>query len=105
MIYKGIRLGLGRCEVIVDGQVLDPCFHLRNHSPDGFEFGYGGSGPAQLALAILFNEYKDENFATKYYQRFKWEFVAKLKEDAWTITSNQIRHIMKVIMHKSSDGL
>ncbi|HMF28341.1 MAG TPA: DUF6166 domain-containing protein, partial [Candidatus Cybelea sp.] len=26
---------------------------LYNHSPDGFEIGYGGSGPAQLALAIL----------------------------------------------------
>jgi hypothetical protein len=26
---------------------------IRNHSPSGFEFGYNGSGPAQLALAIL----------------------------------------------------
>ena len=26
---------------------------LQNHSPDGFEWGYGGSGPSQLALAIL----------------------------------------------------
>jgi len=26
---------------------------LFNHSPTGFEWGYGGSGPAQLALAIL----------------------------------------------------
>jgi uncharacterized protein DUF6166 len=26
---------------------------VRNHSPDGFEWGYGGSGPAQLALAML----------------------------------------------------
>jgi len=24
-----------------------------NHSPDGFEMGYGGSGPAQSGLAIL----------------------------------------------------
>jgi hypothetical protein len=26
---------------------------VRSHSPSGFEWGYGGSGPAQLALAIL----------------------------------------------------
>src|SRR5262249_40617485 len=26
---------------------------IRNHSPTGFEWGYGGSGPAQLALAII----------------------------------------------------
>ena len=25
----------------------------RIHSPDGFAWGYGGSGPSQLALAIL----------------------------------------------------
>lgn len=32
---------------------LDPRLDLRNHSPTGFAWGYGGSGPAQLALAIL----------------------------------------------------
>ena len=26
---------------------------LFNHSPTGFEWGYAGSGPVQLALAIL----------------------------------------------------
>jgi hypothetical protein len=26
---------------------------VRNHSPTGIEWGYGGSGPAQLALALL----------------------------------------------------
>lgn len=32
---------------------LDPKLKLVNHSPTGFSWGYGGSGPAQLALAIL----------------------------------------------------
>ena len=27
---------------------LNPRQELRNHSPTGFEWGYGGSGPAQL---------------------------------------------------------
>lgn len=31
----------------------DQSLRFRNHSPDGFEWSYGGSGPAQLALAIL----------------------------------------------------
>ena len=26
---------------------------IRYHSPDGFEFGYGGSGPSDLSLNIL----------------------------------------------------
>jgi hypothetical protein len=33
--------------------VLNDSLNIRNHSPTGFEFGYAGSGPAQLALAIL----------------------------------------------------
>ena len=32
---------------------LNPRYDLRNHSPTGFAWGYLGSGPAQLALAIL----------------------------------------------------
>jgi hypothetical protein len=32
---------------------LNPRNDLCNHSPNGFEWGYEGSGPAQLALAIL----------------------------------------------------
>lgn len=47
-----------------------------NHSPDGFNWGYGGSGPAQLALAICIELY-GENIASKLYQNFKFEFVAK----------------------------
>lgn len=48
---------------------------VANHSPDGFNWGYGGSGPAQLALAILL-ELVDENIAAASYQMFKREFVA-----------------------------
>lgn len=37
-----------------DGDAMLPMRNdLRNHSPTGAEWGYGGSGPAQLALAIL----------------------------------------------------
>ncbi|MBT9252140.1 MAG: hypothetical protein KM296_00220 [Brockia lithotrophica] len=30
-----------------------PLHHVERHSPTGFEWGYGGSGPADLALSIL----------------------------------------------------
>lgn len=32
---------------------LERSLKVFNHSPSGFSWGYGGSGPAQLALAIL----------------------------------------------------
>jgi hypothetical protein len=37
----------------VNGDPLPPRLDLFNHSPAGFDWGYGGSGPAQLALAML----------------------------------------------------
>jgi len=44
-----------------------------NHSPDGFNWGYGGSGPAQLSLAICL-----ELYGTQYgYQDFKWNYISK----------------------------
>lgn len=59
-MYLGKRLEEG-CEVYVqeDGEKgptyrpLHAFQEIRNHSPDGFNWGYAGSGPAQLALAIL----------------------------------------------------
>src|SRR5947209_15039234 len=41
---------------------------LRNHSPDGFEWGYGGSGPAQSALALLLDHTRNRGVALKLYQ-------------------------------------
>jgi hypothetical protein len=42
-------------EVWLDGKYIDPAPSQKvyNHSPDGFNHGYCGSGPAQLALAIV----------------------------------------------------
>ena len=55
MRIEGDRDGDGRLHVMVDGRALAVGRSLAvwNHSPDGFECGYAGSGPAQLALAIL----------------------------------------------------
>lgn len=33
--------------------------HLVYHSPDGFETGYGGSGPADLAISILADHFHE----------------------------------------------
>lgn len=56
--YRGRRRGVGDVVVTVFDEnglpsALDPRLDIFNHSPCGFEFGYSGSGPAQLALAIL----------------------------------------------------
>lgn len=54
---------------------------LVNHSPTGFEFGYGGSGPAQSALAILADFLEDDDRALRWYQAFKSRFIALIPRD------------------------
>ena len=48
---------------------------VRNHSPSGFAWGYLGSGPAQLALALLLRATGRER-AEREYQAFKQDVVA-----------------------------
>lgn len=61
---------------------IDKRTDLRNHSPDGFSWGYSGSGPAQLSLAILADFYEDDQVAMDCYQQFKDDVVAQYHEDA-----------------------
>lgn len=50
--------------------------HRVLHSPDGFSWGYGGSGPADLARSILWDAVGAEP-APWLTQEFKGRFVAK----------------------------
>ena len=63
------------------------------HSPSGLEWGYGGSGPAQLALALLADALQDDERAMRIYQRFKWEVIAGLTESDWQLTAQQIQEL------------
>lgn len=71
---------------------LDPRHDLRNHSPTGFSWGYGGSGPAQFALALLADALGDDIIALDRYQAFKWEVVCHASQSAqFIITDEAIR--------------
>ena len=76
-------------EVMVDGESLDYRYDLLSASPSGFEWGYGGSGPAQLAIATLAHAY-DDAVAGDLYQRFKREVVSELPEEGWTLTKQDL---------------
>ena len=83
------------CECKVRVQVegrsrpLRPRNDIRDHSPDGFEWGYSGSGPSQLALALVADCCGRERVVPMVYQRFK-SVVAALPHDGWTLTAMQI---------------
>ena len=98
-VYEGVRdpeepNAAGECVVFVNGQTLPPgpSLKVRNHSPTGFSWGYGGSGPAQLALAIMLDHFDgNASRAQSYYQDFKWKHVARWPQDAgWKITQAEI---------------
>ena len=76
---------------------------LANHSPSGFEWGYGGSGPAQLALALLLDYTDDEEVALAQYTEFKNEVVSQLEcagpDACWRITGSDI----EVALRETSD--
>ncbi len=65
----------------LNGKILAPeaSLQVRNHSPDGFDWGYGGSGAAQLALAICLELYGPV-LARKVYQEFKRYHIAGLPQ-------------------------
>lgn len=92
-IYRGNRTSPCDVVVTVDGK---PLKHIVYHSPTGFNWGYGGSGPADLALSILADCFSSPrptlNVVTKkWYQIFKREIVASWEGEWWMITEDEIR--------------
>lgn len=59
---------------------LEPSLKLRNHSPTGFSWGFLGSGPSQLALALMLELYGPER-ALDCYMRFKEEVIGRLPQE------------------------
>ena len=70
---------------------LPPRNELRNHSPTGFSWGYPGSGPAQLALAILSHHTDNDEYALRNYQNFKTEVITKISTNHWTMDNAQVQ--------------
>lgn len=82
--------GLIRCFVNDDSFGRYRLRHIVRHSPTGFECGYGGSGPADLALSILADHFgemaedmrfpaDEDSMALCLHQTFKWKFIAPIR--------------------------
>ena len=86
--------------LVADGDGVSPLRHFVRHSPTGFEWGYLGSGCAELARCILLDHYgveppddpwQPEGLPVSY-QAFKKDIIARLPRTApWSLTSEQIR--------------
>jgi len=115
--YIGIRTFRGQggsvASVLVEqGGTRTPLRHVPAHSPTGLEWGYGGSGPADTALAILLDATGEaallprsafrsplskraraaleRTLSYALYHSFKWEVVARLPK-----TSTDLEHAIR----------
>ncbi|WP_115864213.1 DUF6166 domain-containing protein [Halorussus litoreus] len=102
VVYVGYRQrGRAVVETLPGQERLTPrrSLELANHSPSGFEWGYGGSGPAQLALALLLDYTDDEEVALAHYTEFKNEVVSKLdctgRDGRWRLTGSDIDAVLR----------
>lgn len=85
-------VGGGTVRVEPEGRTLDTGIDdpdQPSHSPDGFQVGYTGSGPAQLAFALLYDVTDDLDRTYDLYRRFKNDVVADLDDD-WALSEEFI---------------
>lgn len=112
VIYRGKRTEDGvKVEMVnVTGgkKAVKPLRHVNYHSPDGFEWGYPGSGPADLALSILahhLGEYwvngaylrrmragQKAPLCWQFHQDFKNDVIARFYGSAFEITSMDVHN-------------
>lgn len=89
LLFVGYNFGTpGPGTVVVEPvrELLSTLYDHENgvqHSPDGFQCGYGGAGPNQLAFALIARVYDTET-AHDHYRAYCKRVVARLPTDGDT---------------------
>jgi len=87
--YIGRRYEDGNVVIVASGIKAEKLEHHVKHSPDGFEWGYSGSGPSELARCILW-DFLGKEPTPAAYRDFTRVFIVGNKEDSWSIDSTDI---------------
>jgi len=83
---------------ILSRKSLDPRYDLRNHSPDGFSWGYFGSGPLQIALAIVADAVS-ANIALRTHIEFTERVISRLPAGKeFVLNRNEVRSVIDDIL-------
>ena len=79
------------CRINV-GYELSPRLDLRPNSPGGMTWGYSGTGPNQLAFAILFDHTGDPEFANSRCRDFNIQVLSRFeKESDFELTGEEVQ--------------
>lgn len=109
--YRGFRDPMGKPHILwsMDGREIPPRNDIYNHSPDGVEWGYAGSGPAQAAVAVLAHALEHlpelagklenpDQMVLDLHQKFKALYLVALPHDEeWIITDDMIRAFLRIV--------
>lgn len=100
-LYGCVR---GGADIYLGQQIkpLDMRLDLLNKSPDGPSWGYGGSGPSQLAFALVYDAHEKDpgrrELALRVMHYFKEELVARIaRSDSWVLSDAVVRAITSAI--------
>ena len=71
--------------------------HVVRHSPTGFEWGYEGSGPLDLAYAIL-ADFGSDRLAETAYRGFAATVVTRLPHRGWSVTEVEVANYLASLL-------
>jgi hypothetical protein len=92
-LYRGYRVNGTQAVVMADNLLLsfDEAVKLRGYIWEiGPEWGYNGTGPTMLSLAILLDCFGDSVVALKWYEAFRDEFIGPADYKGFIILQSQI---------------
>jgi DNA-binding transcriptional regulator YiaG len=89
-VFKGHKSLLGKRYVTYKEVELSTHLSLFNHSRDGFDWGYMGSGPLQLSFCILY-EVAGEEIAKRYKTEYAKEVISKITSKDWNIEAKDVK--------------
>lgn len=92
-MIKGIHGIYQEDAIYIDGARISTANsrRLRDHAPDGrVSWGYHGSGPSQLALALLLHFGATDEEALDWYQEFKREIISELPASDFTMEETRV---------------
>ena len=65
------------------------------HSPTGYNFGYNGSGPTDLALNLLLYACNGEQVARNLTVDFRMKFIAPVQGNEWRIGAQELADYLR----------
>lgn len=88
-VFKGHKTLLGSKYVTYGEVELPVRYELFSQSENGFDWGYSGSAPKQLAFSILY-QVSDEKFAKENATKFTSDVVKTLNSRDWLLNASDV---------------